>query len=172
MATNEVAGAPQQTAQLLEAFRRYLRDRNLPVTAQRELVAEVIFAAGGHLSVDDIEDRLRGRGAHVGTATVYRTLDLLAQSGMIVERDFGEGFRRYERMRGGGVQHHEHLICIRCGKVIEFTNERLERMKALIAEEYGFRHHHHRLEIFGTCPECQSEGALPAPRSQSPSGPR
>ena len=100
-------------------------------------------------------------------ATVYRTLDLLAQSGMITLRDFGEGFRRYER--APGRQHHEHLICIRCGTVIEFVNERLERMKALIAEEHGFRHHHHRLEIFGTCPECQQrDGVAPPP----PSGPR
>ncbi len=167
MTVAEAAGG--QTAQLLDAFRRYLRERNLPVTGQRELVAEVIFTAGGHLSVDDVVARLRERGAHVGTATVYRTLDLLAESGMVVQRDFGEGFRRYERMKGG-VQHHEHLICIRCGKVIEFSNERLERMKALIAEEYGFRHHHHRLEIFGTCPECQQGGETPA--SRSPSGSR
>lgn len=152
------------SGQLLDAFRRYLRERNLPVTAQRELVADVIFTAAGHLSVDDILARLRERGAHVGTATVYRTLDLLAESGMIEQRDFGEGFRRYERMRGGGVQHHEHLICVRCGKVIEFSNERLERMKALIAEEYGFRHHHHRLEIFGTCPECQQAPSPSRPR--------
>lgn len=170
-----VSSAPADLApgspvtQLLEAFRRYLREHNLPVTAQRELIADVLFAAGGHLSVDDIEAQLRARGAHVGKATVYRTLDLLTESGMVVERDFGEGFHRYEKMRG--ARHHEHLICVRCGKVIEFTNERLERMKALIAEEYGFRHHHHRLEIFGTCPECQQRDAV-APSSPTPSGPR
>lgn len=154
-------------AQLLDAFRRYLREHNLPVTGQRELVAEVIFSATGHLSADDIERGLRERRAHVGKATVYRTLDLLAQSGMVATRDFGEGFRRYERSPGRA--HHEHLICIRCGKVIEFVNERLERMKALIAEEYGFRHHHHRLEIFGTCPECQQRDGVAPP---SPSRPR
>lgn len=155
------------SGQLLEAFRRYLREHNLPVTGQRELVAEVLFGSGGHLSADDIERKLKERGAHVGKATVYRTLELLAQSGMITPRDFGEGFRRYER--APGRRHHEHLICMRCGKVVEFVNERLERMKALIAEEYGFRHHHHRLEIFGTCPECQQrDGVAPS----SPSGPR
>lgn len=151
----------------MEAFRRYLRDHNLPVTEQREQVAEVILGSHGHLSADDIERELKERGAHVGKATVYRTLDLLAESGMITARDFGEGFRRFEPARGR--QHHEHLICVGCGKVIEFTNERLERMKALIAEEYGFRHHHHRLEIFGTCPECQQQGGGAPP---SPSGPR
>lgn len=158
VATEDKVGS----AQLLDAFRRYLRERNLPVTAQRELVADVMFGASGHLSALDVEEKLRVRGAHVGKATVYRTLDLLAESGMIVERDFGEGFKRYEKMRGNA--HHEHLICLRCNKVIEFSNERLERMKSLIAEEYGFRHHHHRLEIFGTCPECQQREAI-APSS-------
>jgi len=156
-------------AQLLETFRRYLREHSLPVTTQREVVAEVIFASPGHLSADDVERRLQERGARVGKATVYRTLDLLAQSGMVSQRDFGEGFRRYERAPGRA--HHEHLICVRCGKVIEFVNERLERMKALIAEEYGFRHHHHRLEIFGTCPECQQQGGA-TPSGPSPSGSR
>jgi Fur family ferric uptake transcriptional regulator len=148
-------------AQSLDAFRRFLRERSLPVTTQREQVAEALFAAGGHLSVEDVEQQLRGRDLHVGKATIYRTLDLLADSGMIVERDFGEGFRRYERVPGH--PHHEHLICLRCGKVVEFQNDRLERMKSLIADEYGFRHSHHRLEIYGICRECQQRagGARP-----------
>jgi Fur family ferric uptake transcriptional regulator len=148
-------------AQSLDAFRRFLRERSLPVTTQREQVAEVLFAAGGHQSVEDIEKLLRGRDLHVGKATIYRTLDLLADSGMIIERDFGEGFRRYERVPGH--PHHEHLICLRCGKVVEFQNDRLERMKALIADEYGFQHSHHRLEIYGVCRECQQRagGARP-----------
>ena len=142
----------------VETFRGFLRARNLPVTGQREQVAEVLFAAGGHLSVDDVEQALRRRNLHIGKATIYRTLDLLVQSGMIIERDFGEGFRRYERVPGH--PHHEHLICMRCGKVIEFSNERLERAKALIADEYGFTHHHHRLEIYGVCRECQQRDSV------------
>lgn len=140
-------------AQSLDAFRQFLRERSLPVTSQREQVADVLFAAGGHLSVDDIEQLLRARDVHVGKATIYRTLDLLVESRMVVERDFGEGFRRYERVPGH--PHHEHLICLRCGKVVEFQNDRLERLKALIADEYGFQHSHHRLEIYGVCRECQ-----------------
>jgi len=160
----EAAAGP---AASLEAFRRYLREHNLPVTGQREQVAEVVLSSDAHLSADDIERELKSRGAHVGKATVYRTLDLMVAGGIITARDFSEGFRRFER--ASGRQHHEHLICLRCGKVIEFVNERLERMKALIADEYGFRHHHHRLEIFGTCPECQQQGGGPPP---SPPGPR
>lgn len=156
---------PGEGSPLLEEFRRYLREHSLPVTTQREQVAEVVLESAGHLSVDDIEQRLREQHLHIGKATVYRTLDILARSGMITERDFGEGFRRYERVPGH--PHHEHLICVRCGKVIEFTNDRLERLKALVAEEYGFLHHHHRLEIYGVCRECQAQEGVP-PTSPSP----
>ena len=139
-------------SQLLDSFRRFLRERSLPVTPQREQVAEALFSSTKHLSADEVEQALRERGVHVGKATIYRTLDLLADSGMISERDFGEGFRRYERVPGH--PHHEHLICLRCGKVVEFSDDRLERMKSLVAEEYGFRHSHHRLEIYGVCRDC------------------
>lgn len=166
-----MSGPPPGEPSQLDEFRRYLREHSLPVTAQREQVAEVVLDAHGHLSVEDIEQRLRERGLHVGKATVYRTLDILARSGMISERDFGEGFRRYERVPGH--PHHEHLICTRCGKVIEFTNDRLERLKALVAEEYGFQHHHHRLDIYGICRECQlKDAAAPSPSTPSQSEPR
>ena len=159
---------PSEGPELLEEFRRYLREHGLPVTTQREQVAEAVLASRGHLSVEDIEQQLRERGLRIGKATVYRTLDILARSGMITERDFGEGFRRYERVPGH--PHHEHLICTRCGKVIEFTNDRLERLKALVAEEYGFQHHHHRLDIYGLCRECQAKtGVDPASPSSSQS---
>ena len=134
---------------LLEMFRRYLRDHNLPVPHQGEAVAGAVFFAEAHVSVGDIEHALEGRGVRIGKATVYRTLGLLATAGLVREHDFGEGFKRYEPLIAQG--HHEHLICVRCGKVVEFSSERLERMKALIAEEHGFRHHHHRLEIYGVC---------------------
>jgi len=142
---------------LLEMFRRYLRDHNLPVTQQREAVAGAVFFADAHVSVGDIERALREEKIAVGKATVYRTLGLLATAGLVQEHDFGEGFKRYEPLVARS--HHEHLICLSCGKVVEFSSERLERMKALIAEEYGFRHHHHRLEIYGFCRECQMRDA-------------
>jgi Fur family ferric uptake transcriptional regulator len=143
---------------LMEMFRRYLRDHNLPVTHQREAVAGTVFFADAHVSVGDIEHALQERGLQIGKATVYRTLGLLAVAGLVREHDFGEGFKRYEPLIAQG--HHEHLICVNCGKVVEFSSERLERMKALIAEEHGFRHHHHRLEIYGVCRECQTRDAV------------
>ena len=144
--------------QLLAGFRRYLTDHNLPVTQQRLAVAEVLFFAGDHVSADDVERRLASKGENVGTATVYRTLDLLVKSGLVREHDFGEGFKRYEPSPAG--QAHEHCICSSCGKVMEFANDRLERMIALLAEEVAFRPHHHRLEIYGLCRACQQANPL------------
>jgi Fur family ferric uptake transcriptional regulator len=140
-------------AALLERFRRFLRDHRLPVTRQRDLVAQTVLLAEDHLSVDGIRRRLREKGEQVGTATVYRTLDALLESGLVRAHDFGEGFKRYEPMPAQA--HHEHLICERCGRVVEFQNERLERMLPIIADEHGFQHNRHRVEIYGVCRECR-----------------
>ena len=126
-------------AVLLDRFHRYLRDHRQPVTRQRDLVAEAVFHSDDHLSVD--------------LATIYRTLDVLVRSGLVRAHDFGQGFKRYEPMPAQA--HHEHLICVRCGRVDEFSNERLERMLPIIADEHSFQHQRHRVEIYGVCRDCQ-----------------
>jgi Fur family transcriptional regulator, ferric uptake regulator len=140
----------------LDEFRAYLRDHNLPVTPQRLAVAEVVLLRDRHLSAEEIEQELAAKDVSVGTATVYRTLDVLVRSGLVVERDFGEGFKRYESARG--IPQHEHLLCTVCGKVTEFRDERLERMTTLLAEAHGFARQRHRLVIYGVCGECQRRG--------------
>jgi Fur family transcriptional regulator, ferric uptake regulator len=140
----------------MEAFRAFLRDHNLPVTPQRIAVAEVVLLADRHFSAEEVQTELASRGVTVGTATVYRTLEVLVRSGLVMERDFGEGFRRYESARG--IPQHEHLLCTVCGKVVEFQDERLERMSTLLAETHGFSHLNHRLVIYGVCEECQRGG--------------
>ena len=136
-----------------ESFRAFLRDHNLPVTAQRLAIADVVLGTESHLSAEDVAKRLADHGASAGTATIYRTLDVLVRSGLVVERDFGEGFKRYEAARG--VPHHEHLICSVCGRVTEFRDERLERMTTLLAESHDFSRQRHRLVIYGLCGECR-----------------
>ncbi len=140
-----------------EAFRSYLRDHNLPVTAQRLAIADVILGTDRHLSADDVAKELRTHGANAGTATVYRTIEVLVRSGLVVERDFGEGFKRYEAARG--VPHHEHLLCTTCGRVTEFRDERLERMTSLLAETHDFSRQRHRLVIYGLCGNCRRGSA-------------
>jgi Fur family ferric uptake transcriptional regulator len=142
----------------LDAFRRFLADRNLPATHQRIAVATVVLDAADHVSAEDVAGRVAHHGVAVGLATVYRTLDLLVTSGLVAQRDFGEGFKRYEPVPPG--QAHEHCICSTCGRVMEFSNDRLERMIGLLAEEVEFRPHHHRLEVFGVCRDCQQSNPL------------
>lgn len=156
---------PADGEALMEGFRQHLREQGLPVTHQREAVAAAVFFAGRHVSVGDVEELLVQRGEKVGKATVYRTLELLQSAGLIQEHDFGEGFKRYEPLAARG--YHEHLICLRCGRVEEFTSERFQKMSTLIAQDHGFRHHHHRWEIYGVCSECQHRDSAGRPSSTS-----
>jgi Fur family ferric uptake transcriptional regulator len=134
-------------------FVAYLREHNLPVTAQRLAIAQVMLTSDRHLSAEEVAKEVSEAGRKVGTATVYRAIDTLLESRLLVERDFGEGFRRFEPARD--IPHHEHLVCTQCGKVEEFRDERLERMTTIVAESRGFARQGHRLVIHGTCRDCQ-----------------
>lgn len=138
-------------------FRRYLREQGLPVTQQREAIAEVVFGSPEHLSVEEIEARLRERGERIGKATIYRTLEMLVRSGLVEEYDFGEGFKRYKHLFGQTLVR-EHLICTECGKVQEVESEELTQFQEQLAESHGFQASRHRLEIYGLCAECQAAG--------------
>jgi Fur family ferric uptake transcriptional regulator len=141
----------------LPLFRRYLRQQGLPVTQQREVVADVVFASSGHLSVEEIEARLKERGERIGKATIYRTMEILVRSGLVEDHDFGDGFKRYEHLFG----HHpvrEHLICTHCRTVTEVQDRQVERLQDELARRHGFLPARHRLEIHGLCADCQASG--------------
>jgi Fur family ferric uptake transcriptional regulator len=138
-------------------FGRYLRDLGLPVTQQREVVADVVFGSDAHLSVDDIEREIRERGERIGKATIYRTLDLLVRSRLVEEHDFGEGFKRYEH-RLSRHPIHEHLICLECAKVTEFESSEMYSVENRVRQQMGFTPVRHRLEIYGLCKECREAG--------------
>ena len=145
--------ATGEGAALLDHFHRYLRDHRQPVTLQRDRVAMAVLSSEEHLSVEQLRRVLKEEGATVGLATIYRTLDLLVKSGLVRAHDFSQGYRRYEPMSPNA--HHEHLICLRCDRVEEFTHDRLERMLPMIADEHGFQPERHRVEIYGICRDCQ-----------------
>lgn len=146
-----------QSVPFVRLFSRYLREQGLPVTQQRESVAEVVFGSDEHLSVDEIERRLRERGERLGKATVYRTLDLLVRSKLVEEHDFGEGFKRYEH-RLSRQPVHEHLICSECGQVTEFRSREVQMIEEKVAAEHGFHPTRHKLEIYGLCRNCHAAG--------------
>jgi Fur family ferric uptake transcriptional regulator len=140
---------------VLERFKAYLRTHHHPVTPQRLRVAEVLFGTHHHVSAEEILARLRERRRPVGKATVYRTLELLREAGLIREHDFGEGFKRYEPRPTR--PHHEHLVCTRCGKVIEFVAPEIERVEREVAELHAFAPSHHKVEIYGLCSDCSED---------------
>ena len=141
----------------LHLFHRYLRQQGLPITQQREVVADVVFNSPEHLSVEEIEGALRERGERIGKATIYRTMEILVRSGLVEEHDFGEGFKRYEHLFGQQPVH-EHLICTHCAKVTEFLSPEVERVQEEVSRRHGFLPTRHRLEIYGLCVECQTQG--------------
>ena len=145
------------SAPFVRLFGRYLREQGLPVTHQREAVAEVVFGSGEHLSVDEIERVLRSEGHRIGKATIYRALDLLVRSKLVAELDFGEGFKRYEH-RLSAEPIHEHLICLNCAAVIEFQSAEVYRIEASVSAQPGFRPTRHKLEIYGLCRKCTAAG--------------
>lgn len=149
--------SPPTMNPFVRLFSRYLREQGLPITAQREAVAQVVFSTTGHLSVEEIERRLRQGSERIGKATIYRTLDLLVKSNLVEEHDFGEGFKRYEH-RLSRQPVHEHLICLECGGVTEFRSDEVKEVETRIAAEYGFAPTRHRLEIYGLCRDCRSAG--------------
>ena len=148
----------QNIAPFIRVFGRYLREQGLPVTHQREAVAEAVFSSTEHLSVDDIEGQLRAQGHRIGKATIYRTLDLLVRSQLVEEHDFGQGFKRYEH-RLSAQPVHEHLVCLECDKVLEFRSTEVQEIERRVSAEFGFKPARHRLEIYGICKECQDAGA-------------
>ncbi len=147
----------QPVRPFVRLFGRYLREQGLPVTHQREAVADVVFGSQDHLSVDDLERELRRRGERIGKATIYRTLDLLVRSRLVEEHDFGEGFKRYEH-RLSRQPVHEHLVCLECGRVLEFQSPEIEAVEARVLEEHGFLPARHRLEVYGLCRACRDAG--------------
>lgn len=138
---------------ITERFRAWLRERNLPVTSQRLQIAELMLAAPGHLSAEDVVTQLRDQGITLGVATVYRTIDLLLQAQLVTERDFGEGFRRFEPVRERSEP--GRLTCAVCGATQEFRDERVDTLARGIALAHGLAFDHHQLVITGTCLRCQ-----------------
>ena len=138
-------------------FLRYLREQGLPVTQQREQIADVVLATDGHLSVEDIEEKLKERGERIGKATIYRTLETLVKSGLVAEHDFGEGFKRYEHLFGQkGVR--QHLVCSECGSVKEIDDPELLRLQQRLAREQDFEPARYRLQMYGICASCRAQG--------------
>ncbi len=120
--------------------------QGLRMTGQRRVIARVLCAAKDHPDVEDVHRRANEIDRRISLSTVYRTLKLFADKGILERHDFGHGRGRYEEAARG---HHDHLIDVESGRVIEFRNEAIEALQKRIARELGFKLVGHRLELYG-----------------------
>jgi len=140
-------------ALLQPKFANYLKQQGLKWTPEREKIFQEIFATEGHFEAEDLAYRLRKRGTRVSKATVYRTLPLLVKAGLIKEVIHGEKHHHYEHLHG--ENQHDHLICLKCGKIAEFEEEALRELEEKICKKHHFRPQNVVVEIFGYCKNCQ-----------------
>jgi Fur family ferric uptake transcriptional regulator len=133
----------------------YMEKRGLRSTEQRRLIIEKLFETSEHVTIDQLLEAVRAVDSRVGYATVYRTMKLLAEGGLVHERKFGDGFTRYEL--ADEQSHHDHLICLSCGKITEFEEPEIEALQERIAVRYGFAVQDHKHELYGTCAECSAK---------------
>ena len=140
-------------ASIQKAFEHFLRTRALKLTAQRRRIFERAFATHEHFSAERLFGWLKDEaGPAVSRATVYRTLGLLVEGGFLESLDTGQGELLYEHVLGH--RHHDHLVCIDCGRIEEFSDERIEEFQREAALRKGFTLHYHNLRLFGTCASC------------------
>jgi len=137
----------------IDVFRTYLRKNGLKFTPERKAILEGVFSFHKHFDVDELYEKLHYRHKRISRASIYRTLPLLIKSNLIGEALRCRGRVSYEQVFGH--RHHDHLICIKCGKVIEFINDKIEKLQNDICGEYGFLPVEHRLGIRGYCKECR-----------------
>jgi Fur family ferric uptake transcriptional regulator len=142
-------------AKIKREFESIFRQNGLRISEQRNAVVDVFFSTEHHLSIQDIMKQLKQRGADVSETTVKRVMNLLSEYGIAQERLFNGDVIRYEHQHIG--EHHDHLICLRCRKIIEFEDNDLERVQEYIAHRYGFHILRHNTEIYGICAECYGD---------------
>lgn len=138
-----------------DVFANYLAEKNLKMTPQRRMILDTLLKQNDHLSSEDLYFYVRKRDKSIGQATVYRTLKLLTDSGLIESLDFADGVTRYEMTYG--ADHHDHLICEQCGKNIEILDPIIEDRQEALAKEHGFILLRHKMYLYGLCETCRNK---------------
>lgn len=145
---------------LLSRVKERMKKRSMRLTPQRVAILGVLDRdRAGHLGADEIHARLRRAHPEIGLATVYRTLDMLERIGVLHRTDFGEGRSQFELNPNDEGHYHHHLICLECGRIIEFQDDLLDQLEAEIARKSGFAVVDHTLRVYGYCRSCQAKRA-------------
>lgn len=139
---------------LLSNLRERVKEQNLKNTNQREVIMRAMFKHKGHFTPEEILSftQKEENGKNIGTATVYRALNFFEQEGLVVSISFGAEGKRYEL---NTKEHHDHMICNECGKIIEFESDEIEKLQETEAAKKGFLIKDHAMQLYGICKECQ-----------------
>ncbi len=138
-----------------DIFKDFLQQQKLNWTPQRKMILEVFLSCEGHITIEFLHEKIRERDPSIGISTLYRTLKLLVDCGLVESHSFKSGKKTYERILHVG--HHDHLICTHCEKTIEFEHPLIERYQLEICERYGFTLMSHKMELLGICDECRNK---------------
>lgn len=145
------------TKLMIKTFDEHLVEHGLKSTRQRSVIARCFFEQGGHLTLAQVHEAVGQEDKSIGFATVYRTMKLLVAAGLAAEHRFGDADQALYEV-SGDREHHDHLICVECDKIVEYEEPEIERLQELLAERMGFKLVGHRHELYGQCAECLAAG--------------
>ena len=152
------------TATIINQVREDARRRGVRWTNQRQVIVETFIASDEHLTVEELHRRVRLLDATVSAATVYRTINLLTDIGVATKRHFGDGSATFES--SVHKHHHDHLVCLACGKIEEFELQAIEDLQEQVATAHRFQLVHHRMELYGVCGDCTDKGVSVGPNGR------
>jgi Fur family ferric uptake transcriptional regulator len=140
-----------------KTLQEFITKKDLKSTRQRDIIFDEFFSyPGQHVTAEELYERVKRLSPKIGYATIYRTLKLFKECALAFERNFGDGRTRYEPVKFEG-EHHDHLICIGCGKIIEFEDQRIERYSREVAKLNNFKVTNHKVELYGYCSSCRKK---------------
>jgi len=134
-------------------FEDYLTVKNLKHSEQRKEILHIFLSIDKHLTANELYRFVQKKYPAIGCATIYRTLKLLCQCGLCRELKFEDGTTRYEHLYGH--QHHDHLICTKCGRFVEVVDPQIESLQEKLFKQHGFYPERHRMELYGICKKCK-----------------
>jgi Fur family transcriptional regulator, ferric uptake regulator len=143
----------QNSPEIIRRVRDEARRKGVRWTNQRQVIVETFIASSDHITVEELHHQVRSIDRTISAATVYRTVNMLVEMGIASKNHFGTASATFECEVN--KQHHDHLVCEKCGKITEFHNENIETLQETIAVQFGFELRHHRMELYGTCASCR-----------------
>ncbi len=144
-----------QNNKVIEDLKIVLKDKGMKYTEQRAIILQILISLDEHLNAEDVHAIIKEKypQQNIGIATIYRTLNFLEEVDLISSISFGKDGKKYESNNKN--QHHDHIICTSCGKIVEFLDDEIEKLQEDVAIKNGFKITDHTMQIYGICNECQ-----------------